>query len=242
MFGHCCYHPRFSSPLQTNPGNPNVKQPGSGTAQQIKQVLRKDSFLKSRVFIESNENWQKPAECSTQPFQPPRGMLQKHQPFRTSCSSSGSGAFSSSTAWPSSCSVPWRQSRREGEAPGQGPTKPGERNPKRVKGDPCLLPAPQSPCCQLCTPAQATFLLGMAPVRSCCCLVLCPAPSTQLPCPHPIAPVPSLVTSGTKTLQAHHVSITRSSGVRDMSWEGTFWTVLGSEGKERLRGHRQQQW
>lgn len=42
--------PDFKS-LQTNPGNPNVKQPGSGTAQQIKQILRKDSFLKSCVFI-----------------------------------------------------------------------------------------------------------------------------------------------------------------------------------------------
>lgn len=185
MFGHCCYHPRIFKSLQTNPGNPNVKQPGSGTAQQIKQILRKDSFLKSCVFIESNKNWQKLAECSTQPFQPPPGMLQKHQPFRTSCSSSGSGNFSSSIAWPSSCSVPSRQSRREGEAPGQGPTKPGERNPTRVGGDPCLLPAPQSPCCQLCTPAQATFLLGMAPGEVLLLPGAVPPSIHPLPYPHP---------------------------------------------------------
>lgn len=71
------------------------------------------------------------------PFQPPRGMLQKHQPFRTSCSSSGSGNFSSSIAWPSSCSVPSRQSSAELAALRQGKGRHrAKAPPNQVRGTP----------------------------------------------------------------------------------------------------------
>lgn len=116
------------------------------------------------------------AECSTQPFQPPHGMLRKHRPFRTSRSSFGSGNFNSSTAWPSSRSVTSRQNsagvtalcRGKGRHQAKAPLNQVRGIPMGWEGIPACSQQPctsESPWSQVCTPAQATLLLVMAPVE-----------------------------------------------------------------------------
>lgn len=84
---------------------------------------------------------------------------------------------------------------REGEAPGPGPTEPGERNPKGWEGIPACPQHPcasESPWSQVCTPAQATFLLVMAPVE----FLLLPGAVSPLHPPLAISPpwLPSAIT------------------------------------------------